>query len=69
MLLDKSYYDYDYTAEKPRKPTSYEFMSDEEVASLLGSAVIPGTNELVFKPNESADDLQKIAMEDSKNER
>jgi hypothetical protein len=61
MLIDKGYFDYDFTDEKPLKETSYEFMGKDEVANLLSGAINPQTNERVFK--ESAEDLQNLAME------
>lgn len=48
MLCDKGYYDYDYEEVKRREaPKKVEFMSDEEVESMLSRALIPGTNRFV----------------------
>lgn len=54
MLIDKGYYDYDYSEIEKKKrinPSEVTILSDEEVAAELSKALIPGTNKLVHKPN------------------
>ena len=54
MLIDKGYYDYDYSEIEKKKrinPSEVTILSDEEVAAELSKALIPGTNKLVHEPN------------------
>ena len=69
MLMDKGFYDYDYSEPKPRKPkrpTDTTLMSDDEVAAILSTAVIPGTDTLVHKQPLSPSELQAEVMEEEK---
>jgi hypothetical protein len=68
MLIDKGYYDYDYTYVKPKKKVNIDIWSDEKVANLLRRAIIPGTNKRVFAKSEAevAEELQRMAINDKK---
>ncbi len=72
MLMDKGFYDYDYSEPKPRKPkrpTDTTLMSDDEVAAILSTAVIPGTDTLVHKQPLSPAELQAEAMREEEKKR
>lgn len=69
MLMDKGFYDYDYSEPKPRKPKrpiDTTLMSDDEVAAILSTAVIPGTDTLVHKQPLSPSELQAEVMAEEK---
>lgn len=69
MLIDKGYYDYDYTEPKKRraKTTDNALMSDDEVAAILATAVIPGTDTLVYKSKPlTPEQLQAEVMEEER---
>ncbi len=72
MLMDKSFYDYDYSEPKPHKPkrpTDTTLMSDDEVAAILSTAVIPGTDTLVHKQPLSPAELQAEVMREEEKKR
>lgn len=72
MLMDKGFYDYDYSEPKPRKskrPIDTTLMSDDEVAAILSTAVIPGTDTLVHKQPLSPSELQAEVMREEEKKR
>ncbi len=74
MLVDKGYYDYDFSEPKHKKrinPSEVTILSDAEVAAELSRAIIPGTNKLVHEQKPlSPEQLQAevIAEEKQKQE-
>lgn len=69
MLVDKGYYDYDFTEPKRRRRSTanVKLMSDDEVAAVLSTAIIPGTDTLVHsvKPT-TPSALQAEVMEEER---
>ncbi|MCM1250267.1 MAG: hypothetical protein NC209_03860 [Alistipes sp.] len=68
MLIDKGYYDYDYSEAKKKKrisPSEVTILSDEEVAAELSRAIIPGTSTLVhMQKSLSPAELQSEVMKE-----
>lgn len=65
MLMDKGFCDYDYSEPKPRKPKrpiDTTLMSNDDVAAILSTAVIPGTDTLFHKQPLSPSELQAEVM-------
>ena len=72
MLIDKGYYDYDYSEPKkirPERPKDNTLMSDEDVAAILATAVILGTNTLVHNQSITAEQLQTEVREEEEKKR
>jgi hypothetical protein len=69
MLVDKGYYDYDFTEPKRRRRSTanVKLMSDDEVAAMLSTAIIPGTDTLVHSVNPiTTSALQAEVMEEER---
>lgn len=69
--MDKGYYDYDYSEPKKRRPrrgTDNALMSDEEVAAILATAVMPGTGAPVHEKL-TPEELQAEVMEEERRKR
>ena len=69
MLMDKGYYDYDYQKVKPkRKPTKEdtEIWSDDKVAAILGTAMLPNGERVFKKKPLTPAELQAEVMAEEK---
>lgn len=69
MLIDKGYYDYDFTEPKRRRRSTanVKLMSDDEVAAVLSTAIIPGTDTPVHSVKPSTPSaLQAEVMEEER---